>query len=416
MKWNKPLTLTVQTLSPVAIGTGEKCNALGFLIDDNKVSFVDGSKFVRALSAEQQQAFLGWIDECIQQSRRPSLRNFLQQFEAQQRSTVLETIKAATDYAVSLSAASQRVSQINICLKTPDHKPYIPGSELKGAIRTAVLTRMLEGSDLLAQLVQSLTEQEFAQLVDKIVRLQKDVSREKDAKRRKEPNQLLRNLQEDLRKRLANFWRETEQSLLCAGKSDAHFDLFRGIAISDSEPLPTSALCIYAAKRLDRNGQLKVFTTFVEAIAPDNETTVTLFVAKPDRWLQEMGLTDKKGWLDWQKLAEALYEHANAVLGFIAQKFPNMRQRVQALKSQNTEDAPLVCLGWGQGFVSITMTDPLRKAHPAAYEALRQAMAQAIRQYERTKPNNFPKTIWVALDANNQPSDLFGWVKLKAEG
>jgi CRISPR/Cas system CSM-associated protein Csm5 (group 7 of RAMP superfamily) len=155
---------------------------------------------------------------------------------------------------------------------------------------------------------------------------------------------------------------------------------------------------------------------FVEAIAPNSKTTVTLSIAKPDRWLQEMGLTDKEGWLDWQKLAEALYEHANAILDFIAQKFPNMRQRVQALKSQNSEDAPLVCLGWGQGFVSITMTDPLRKAYPDAYEALRQAMAQAIRQYERTRPNNFPKTIWVALDANNQPSDLFGWVKLKAEG
>jgi hypothetical protein len=61
------------------------------------------------------------------------------------------------------------------------------------------------------------------------------------------------------------------------------------------------------------------------------------------------------------------------------------------------------------------MTEPLRRRHPDAYETLRQAMAQVIRQYELTKPKNFPKTIWAALDANGQPSDLFGWVQLKRQ-
>ena len=58
------------------------------------------------------------------------------------------------------------------------------------------------------------------------------------------------------------------------------------------------------------------------------------------------------------------------------------------------------------------MTEPLRQKFPTAYETLRQALAQAIRQYERTKQNDFPKTIWAALDANSKPSDLFGWVQL----
>jgi CRISPR type III-A-associated RAMP protein Csm5 len=211
-------------------------------------------------------------------------------------------------------------------------------------------------------------------------------------------------------------WQGNEWLLLRRNQNDrdAHNDLFRGIAISDSEPLPTDALRIYAAKRLNMSRDV---TVFVEAIAPNSETKVTLSVACPDRWLQAIGLTDKAGWLDWTKLAHALYEHSNAVLDFIAKKFParefpQVHAKAQKLKEKNKPDEPLVCLGWGQGFLSITMTEPLRQKFPTAYETLRQAMAQAIRQYERTKQNNFPKTIWAALDANSQPFDLFGWVQL----
>jgi len=212
-----------------------------------------------------------------------------------------------------------------------------------------------------------------------------------------------------LSRKLRDLWQTTEWQLIRSGSKDAHNDLFRGISISDSEPLPTNALRIYAAKRLNMSRDLIVFT---EAIAPNNETKVTLSIARPDRWLQKIGLTDKAGWLDWTKLAQALYEHANAVLEFIAQKFPQIKQKAQWLKQQNNPQEPLVCLGWGQGFLSVTMTEPLLRRNSQAYETLRQAMAQVIRQYGRTKQNNFPKTIWAALDGNGQPSDLFGWVKL----
>jgi CRISPR type III-A-associated RAMP protein Csm5 len=224
--------------------------------------------------------------------------------------------------------------------------------------------------------------------------------------------QLAQNLRPNMTKGQMNaLWQGNEWLLLRRNQNDrdAHNDLFRGIAISDSEPLPTDALRIYAAKRLNMSRDV---TVFVEAIAPNSETEVTLSVACPDRWLQAIGLTDKAGWLDWTKLAHALYEHSNAVLDFIAKKFPQVHAKAQKLKEQNKPDEPLICLGWGQGFLSITMTEPLRQKYSTAYEALRQAMAQAIGHYGRTQANNFPKTLWVALDKNGQPSDLFGWVQL----
>jgi CRISPR type III-A-associated RAMP protein Csm5 len=440
MKWREPITLTVRILSPVVIGTGEKCNTLGFVTDDGKVLVVDERKFFAALSEPQRERFLSWIEPLVgnlahirqqiqragrnqalrQQLRRQrreaesnlSLAKFLREnLQMSQPAQWLRSVQALR-YEVAAVAPPNRYEGLTLCLKTPDHRPYIPGSELKGAIRTAVLAQALHGKalDSLAEALQSedikQLIKDIKQLIDEIQQLKKGPHLERE----------LRQKQSALSRKLRNLWQETEQNLLRAGSKDAHNDLFRGIAISDSEPLPTDALRIYAAKRLNMSRDV---TVFVEAIAPNSETKVTLSVACPDRWLQAIGLTDKAGWLDWTKLAHALYEHSNAVLDFIAKKFParefpQVHAKAQKLKEQNKPDEPLVCLGWGQGFLSITMTEPLRQKFPTAYETLRQAMAQAIRQYERTKQNNFPKTIWAALDANSQPSDLFGWVQLIA--
>jgi len=410
MKWHEPVTLTVRILSPVVIGTGEKCNTLGFVTDDGKVLVVDERKFFAALSEPQRERFLSWIEPLVgnlayirQQIQRAGRNQALRQQLGRQRREAesnlslakflrenlrmsqpaqwLRSVRALR-YEVAAVTPPNRYEGFTLCLKTPDHRPYIPGSELKGAIRTAVLAKMLNDDvNLLRQLAQ--------------------------------------NLRPNMTKGQMNaLWQGNEWLLLRRNQNDrdAHNDLFRGIAISDSEPLPTDALHIYAAKRLNMSRDV---TVFVEAIAPNSETKVTLSVACPNRWLEAIGLTDKAGWLDWAKLAHALYEHSNAVLDFIAKKFParefpQVHAKAQKLKEKNKPNEPLVCLGWGQGFLSITMTEPLRQKFPTAYETLRQALAQAIRQYERTKQNNFPKTIWAALDANSQPSDLFGWVQLIA--
>jgi CRISPR-associated protein Csm5 len=386
MKWREPITLTVRILSPVVIGTGERCNPMGFFVaDDGRVWVVDERKFIEVLIERGlAEGFRIWLEGQLQQNRRPNLKGFFDAKEilGEEKSAEKKTeiLQASVAYVLPLVSLRQRMLRFNLCLKTPDHRPYIPGSELKGAIRTAVLAKILNDDvNLLRQLAQNLR-----------------------------PNMP--------RGQMNALWQGNEWLLLRRNQNDrdAHNDLFRGIAISDSEPLPTNALRIYAAKRLNMSGNV---TVFVEAIAPNSETEVTLSIACPNRWLQAIGLTDKAGWLDWAKLAHALYEHSNAVLDFIAKKFParefpQVHAKAQKLKEQNKPDEPLVCLGWGQGFLSITMTEPLRQKFPTAYENLRRAMAQAIRQYDRTKQNDFPKTLWVALDRNGQPSDLFGWVQL----
>lgn len=47
-------------------------------------------------------------------------------------------------YEVTAVSVTDRYEGFALCLKTPDNRPYIPGGELKGAIRTAVLNFMLQ--------------------------------------------------------------------------------------------------------------------------------------------------------------------------------------------------------------------------------------------------------------------------------
>jgi CRISPR type III-A-associated RAMP protein Csm5 len=277
MKWREPITLTVRILSPVVIGTGEKCNTLGFITDDGKVLVVDERKFFAALSEPQRERFLSWIEPLVgnlayirQQIQRAGRNQALRQRLRQQRREAesnLSLVKflrenlqmsqpaqwlrsvQALRYEVVAVALPNRYEGFTLCLKTPDHRPYIPGSELKGAIRTAVLAKMLNDDvNLLRQLAQNLR-----------------------------PNMT--------RGQMNALWQGNEWLLLRRNQNDrdAHNDLFRGIAISDSEPLPTDALRIYAAKRLNMSRDV---TVFVEAIAPNSETEVTLSVACPNRWLE----------------------------------------------------------------------------------------------------------------------------------
>ncbi len=395
MRWQQPITLEVTVRSPVSVGSGETCSDLVFIIDGNRntVLVVDEHRFIAALKGEEREKFLRWLEALISQGTRPKTQTTLSAFlsDIKKSAEWLQQVKAVRyelRWCEEIKRADprrrdeliKRCHRFSLCLKTPDHRPYLPGSELKGALRTAVLVELL-----------TQTPQQLNQLVQRISELHSDLQQKQQQSSR------LRQLASQI-----------EQNLLRSGQKDAHYDLLRGVAISDSQPFPQSALRLYAAKRL---GMRKDVTVFTEAIAPGSRTTVTLSLAHPDRWMEKLGLTNCSGWLNWNQLAQALYNHANAQLEFLEQKFPELRQRINELKSLNRPDAPLMRIGWGQGYISTTITHPIRVQHRKEYETLRQIMAQLIRQYSGTAPNNFPKTVWVVWQ-NNQAADLFGWIQL----
>jgi hypothetical protein len=87
MKWREPITLTVRILSPVVIGTGERCNPMGFFVaDDGRVWVVDERKFIEVLIERGlAEGFRIWLEGQLQQNRRPNLKGFFDAKKIQQK-------------------------------------------------------------------------------------------------------------------------------------------------------------------------------------------------------------------------------------------------------------------------------------------------------------------------------------------
>lgn len=395
MREGEVLRLKVKTVTPIFIGTGNALKGMDFLIVDGKVRVIDHEKLIRSLTQSQRDIFLRWIESRLSEGgdrkRYPpalwSLLSELRRRGVDQRGL----LKGCTSYFIPYTFArpggrGPSINEIKECIKTPDHRPYIPGSEIKGAIRTSILMDMLQNGVA------------FRQFTDKIKNLNTRLKRE----RRSKKNEILKQ-----------GWKEIEDKLLRGSYNEAHYDLMRGVQVGDSRPFPTETLRVEFISII---GTSKRFPLYVETISPDHETEVQITIASPERWLEEMKLSDKREWLSWDRISRAIYTRSKLILQEDERYFRgNIRieEEIERLKRLNTPDSPLLRLGWGQGFTGITLTLPLKMREEWVFEDLRRSLSKAYNR--RTHPGRFPQTRRVAVDERGNPRTPLGWVKLRLD-
>ncbi len=148
--------LTVET--PTHIGTGEAYYGLDFVIKDGKFYLVDKDKFLKSLSPVEQKEFIR-----LSLSENPisliNLRNFIKsRFKkeyALDEFPIDEKVEKEIEEKFSSIAKTERsrgkiinvINKVEIRKIFKDSltlKPVIPGSSLKGSIRTAVLSRLFK--------------------------------------------------------------------------------------------------------------------------------------------------------------------------------------------------------------------------------------------------------------------------------
>jgi CRISPR type III-A-associated RAMP protein Csm5 len=390
MRVGETLDLRIETVTPVLIGSGERLSQMDFLIMEGKVHVIDRGRFISALSRGQRDRFVRWVEEVALSSKYPpGIYKFLSDLRRERRGfdrrRLLEgciSYSMPYTFAPTNRAGYPYMTGINTCLKTPDHRPYIPGSELKGTIRTAILVKMLEDENALKRLAQAIGEI------------------------------TLKNSRKQIRGDLRDRWQRIERELLRGKGGDAHYDLLRGLWISDTSPLPRETLRVEATEMY---GTSRKTLTFVETISRGEELTARVTLTSPERWLEELGLSDKDGWLSWERILQAIHFRSTMLLDLEADRFKadeRMREEVERLKRLNLPDSPLLPVGGGQGFMGITFTLPLKRMDEEGFEDLRRALAKAYGQYSRTSPHRFPKTRRVVLNGKGRPSTFLGWVKL----
>ncbi|MBX6770617.1 MAG: type III-A CRISPR-associated RAMP protein Csm5 [Chloroflexi bacterium] len=248
----------------------------------------------------------------------------------------------------------------------PAGRPFLPGSSLKGAIRTALLRvsgTALDGLDPNA--------------------------------RRTEAGRVLEK---------------------AAFGQDPNHDLLRTLRIGDSEPLDPAIPRVFVVatyslrgNRLEPKGQ--GYRLNVIALPPHTSLTMDLQV---DHWTlgqAELGLTARTGWLE--RLAARCNQAARVVIeaerAFYTEagcpalvRFYDQLARSRVLESSRSFLLPV---GWGTGWLAKTIGPPLRDA--PGFAAIR------ARYHLGRTGAPFPKSRRLVESAPDRPEAPLGWVQVR---
>lgn len=272
-------TLTVE--SPLFIGSGEQVNKKEYLylMGDNQVLMLDLRKLADYLDRKQ---LLERYQSFMLDDYNKNIYNFFRD-----NGIGKNEYRYFTDYTLDGAGediARERLSDVKLFIKDGQGQPYIPGSSLKGALRTAVLTRILIESKGLDR-----------------KKLAKDWLRSVDMSRRSPSAETNR-----LENSLLNTLHFSE-----GGTSDAVNSIMRGIAVSDSAPLKKDQLML--AQKIDRSvaGKNQPLPISRECLRPGSTAQFTITIdqriAEQTGWTIEKLLKAVRWHSQWQQ--ENFYKH-----------------------------------------------------------------------------------------------------------
>ena len=394
------------TLTPIHIGNGETLKPLSYVMDKNYIYVLDMDKFFNILSENQREQYLKWIDPILNRiaeldekivvtddrNQKRNLRKLKREEEAKLSidwfiknrlgQNPINIAKKCLAYQIPYSIQPRR-DGFKTHIKDIQNRAYIPGSEIKGAIRTSLLYEMLQEKENY-KIFKNLLK-DFSSI------FKSGASTEKKL--------------EKLRK-IAN---AQEEILLRGKKKDAKFDLLKFIKITDSNSIEPQRLKIEATQMLGTNRYTR---TWIETIIPKTEFNFDLSIQKRN-FLDELGLKEKENWLSINKFLKNCYYRSKEILEQDEKYFSHNKtilRLIHKLKEQNQPTSPLLRLGAGQGFLGTTVDLVILKNDPQLYEVIREGVS--FQRRWRTQKNNFPKTRRVINDPYNNPLNILGWVKI----
>jgi len=125
--------MKIKILSPVHIGSGERKNKLSFILKNNNAYFINEDLFASLITTE------GLIDKFIQWATGggSDISEFLKGYPQIEKKLIENSL-----YVLPIKEDFSR--EVLLHIKDANNKFYIPGSSIKGAIRTALLYTVLQ--------------------------------------------------------------------------------------------------------------------------------------------------------------------------------------------------------------------------------------------------------------------------------
>lgn len=362
------------TLSPLHIGDGNTLGSFEYFVHNGKIYFYKSEDLKRIFDQNQMDEFINYaINE-----QSPSFSGFFKDFENQKE--IFSMLAGRSSYSLNFWG-NETPSKVWTFIKSRN-KPYIPGSEIKGAIRTAVLRKLISTNHEMDILRKALSELKFKR--------KENISTE-----------ILRIRQQRGDRPV---W-------------DAKFDFMKFLFVSD---ISVEEVKPFVAKVENKNtsksgdyheiipqntefqGEIQVsngrqFQEFTRRYQADNERK-TLFTG-------------------FERILEACFEMTNAILdeeiAFYSEPKLNMSvvNQLKQIREANTEHSPVIRIGKHQGFMSLTLATLVKKLGDRIFREYAESL---ISLNKKIYPNNFPKTRKVLVNSAKEELTL-GWVKIEVE-
>ena len=378
----------LEIVTPVHIGSGETLNHIDgyyahgrwYHIDLDRV-LAHPSTDLNALTSEMGRRNFRWERHLRQRNMDPS---------------------ELSVYSLSCPQSPEEV-EIREAIKVVHDQPFIPGSTLKGAIRTALLGEILNESDEVYK--QSHTH------LNKLI-----AQGSRGNPRREQPARGIENL---------------------AFGSDPNRDLFRALQVSDTLPLKSDALEIGMAwtMTLNRNNELvqkvdrgREYKNFVQQMQAGQSLTFTLKIDNllfREREKKRLGFNDLQ-----QKTLQDIAEVCRSATDQLMQgerdffsyyrlpEIANIYDKLISLNNTLPEGAFLLQIGWGTGHHANTVAALFTEDTEAPVDWMdlrkRFRLGESRSRRGAYDGREFPKTRRILYRGQN-PIAPFGWVKISPD-
>jgi CRISPR-associated protein Csm5 len=332
------LNLSLRTLGPVFIGSGEGFNKKEYIFDvaNGRIHFPDWSRLMVFLKS---RSLLPAYQSFLTNPRQNDFRAFLES-----KGVKPSDYQAFVLYSISAgeAARSDKFREVLTFIKDAHGRPYIPGSSLKGAIRTALAAWFIEKGN-------------YEREKDQIEKADSSQS----------PRRYLSRENNNLEKKI--FYRLDIRDHKGQVVHSPINDFMRAIRISDSAPLGFENLILTGKYDRKPDGTVNLLPIFRECLIPGCEVRFQMTLDLPMLEKVNLGLND---------IEDALHLFADTHYANYEQHFGELPEDAAVAARQGVD----VILGGGAGYVSKTLTYNLFTKRE-----------EALRMVARIMTKNFPR-------------------------
>lgn len=437
----------LKILSPVHIGCGEQYSGLNFILDGNKVFVIEPETVMKLLGPKNGLAFAEWLEKNadnitkldtmhreekrrdsnsdatkkLSRELRTNKQNFtLKKFFELNRLVALEQLKENSAYSITSLNGLNNDSDICPFIKQMK-KPYIPGTEIKGAIRTAILYCALQDDEKIQQwlewslnrmLVEAVEKRQGPATFQDYINTVKN-QQSPDTRKKIKLVERVKNIESELQDKVFNSMTD---------RPDAKYDVMKFLNVGDSNLLDIgTTLSVSYVEPFNIKNRFKVF---YEYLRPELQIPLTSFMLESVHGLDKSRNTK----LDKMRFSEThkkMVSNMDTVLtkchrfaaDLLKEEIAYYQQHgktdivrnLQEIEKQNTIESPVLRIGKDEGYSSLTVGLAVKKLMPELYENVL-IHATKNKSYDSDHGGPFPKSRKI-VHWNGQELTA-GWVKL----